>query len=361
MSPSALVAGVGETGPARADPRSIPEMVLDAVERAIEDAGIGFGGIDAVVTASADLLDGLTASNVAVTEVVGAVMKPETRIAGDGLCAAIHAACQIRAGAYRTVLVAAHGKASMARFWDLSAWAMDPVHLQPLGADFLVCAGLQAAALAARDSRAEGRWAAAASERRAAAEPGGGEARTPGEILGSPPLASPLREGMCAPLADGACAVVLRAVEPGAGTGAQGPRRPVQVAGFGLDLDAHSPGDRDLAIWGGLAGACARAYALAGIDAGALDLAEPSCVFPHEEELFARAAGIGPRTAMSTGGGLFGGAVPVAAGLSRLAAAARALREPGNSRWGIAHGTWGPAGQGQAVAVLRAGAGGAAA
>ncbi|MBI5477629.1 MAG: thiolase domain-containing protein, partial [Deltaproteobacteria bacterium] len=70
------ITGVGQSGPAAGDPRSIPEMVLEAVEGALEDAVLGWNEIDAVVTASVDLFDGMTASNVAVTEVVGAVMKP---------------------------------------------------------------------------------------------------------------------------------------------------------------------------------------------------------------------------------------------------------------------------------------------
>jgi len=188
-----VVAGVGSTGPNVCDPRSIPEMVLEAVQAALSDAGIGCDDVDGVVTSSVDLFDGLTASNIAVTEVVGAVMKPETRIAADGLCAAVHATCQIRAGAYRTVLVVAHGKASMAPASALTPWAMDPVLLQPMGIDFDVCAGLQASVLAGDE--AERRWAARAVQRRADAAPGGVAAPcTASDVLNSPPVAAPLRD-----------------------------------------------------------------------------------------------------------------------------------------------------------------------
>ena len=108
------IAGVGRTMPCHEDRRSIPEMVLEAAEQALADAELSVTTVDAVVTASVDLFDGLTASNIAVTEVVGAVMKPETRIAADGLAALVHGACPLWAGAYETVLVVAHGKASMA-------------------------------------------------------------------------------------------------------------------------------------------------------------------------------------------------------------------------------------------------------
>lgn len=346
-----FIVGVGETGPLAQDPRSIPEMVLAAVGMALADARMGYGEIDAVVTASVDLFDGLTASNIAVTEVVGAVMKSETRIAADGLAAAIYAACELRSEAYQTVLVAAHGKASMSDYRSLTRWAMDPIHLQPLDVDFLVCAGLQASAIAGAYGGAQRRWAELAAHRRSSAAPGGFAAALSAEaVLASPVVAAPLLEGMCAPLGDGAAAVVLSVRLP------TPERRRVRLAGMGYDLEAHAMGDRELTRWEGLGRALQRACADAGIGGpkAAIDLAEPCCLYPHEEELFRDACAIGGETVISPGGGLFGGTAPVVAGLSRLIAAARGLREHRRYRRALAHAAWGPAGQGQAVALLEA-------
>ncbi len=340
------VAGLGETGPVAEDPRSLPEMVLEAVDAALLDAGITHREVDAVVTASVDLFDGLTASNIAVTEVAGAVMKPETRIAGDGLCALAHAACQIRAGAYDTVLVVAHGKASMAPQDALTEWAMDPIYAQPLGIDFRICAGLVAQALAATDAGASERWATTAAARYHSA---GAPPRTARDVLHSTVVAAPLTASMCAPHADAAYAVVLQRRAPGERGG-------LHLSGFGYDLEMHALGDRDLTAWPGLRRAVDRACALAGIDSarGAFELLEPSARHPHEEELFTRAVDAGPDVVMSPGGGLFSGAAPVAAGLGRLVAAARRMQGDATVRRALAHGTWGPAGQGQVVAILEA-------
>lgn len=318
-------------------------MVLAAVEGALADAGLDWDDIDAVVTASVDLFDGLTASNIAVTEVVGAVMKPETRIAADGLAAAIHSYHQLRAEAYQTVLVVAHGKASMAPYWDLTAWAMDPIFLQPLGVDFLTFAGLQANLLAVADPTAVHRWAELVQRRKEA----GGTAASIEDILASPILASPIRTGMAAPLGDGACAVIL-------GTSPTGRPCP-RVMGTGQDLAAHGPDGRNLADWAGLGRAARVARAGAGIDDSrdAFTVVEPSCLFPHEEELFRAAVGIGGNTLISPTGGLFAGTAPVVSGLSRLLASARAIEGKPGAR-ALAHGTWGPAGQGQAVMILEA-------
>ena len=345
-----FVCGLGETGAVPEDPRSIPEMVLAAVQAAYRDAGCTQADVDAVVTASVDLLDGLTASNIAITEVVDAVMKPETRIAADGLAAALHAAAQIAAGSYDTVLVVAHCKASMADYQALTRWALDPIYLQPLGVDFLACAGLQAMALAEDDPGAERRWAQIAAARRSCGSSAFSGLCDVDRILVSPLVAAPLRAGMCAPLGDAACAVVLTAQAP-----ARSAAIAVRMAGLGWDLERHSLGDRHLRTWDGLKRAFERACGTAGIEptAGGFELAEPSCLYPHEEELFARATGIDAATPLSPEGGLFPGTAPIVAGLSRLAAAARRMRQ-GRAERALAHGAWGPAGQGQAVAVLEA-------
>lgn len=342
------VAGCGLTGPVPEDLRSIPEMVLDAVQRALANASMSYDDIDAVVTASVDVFDGLTASNIAVTEVVGAVMKPETRISADGLCAAIHAACQIRAGAYDTVLVVAHAKPSMSDYHALTEWALDPIFLQPLGIDFLACAGLQASAIASRDKGALDRWATIAARHLTDANGESAQAPTTADILDSGIVAAPLREKMCAPLADSSCACILRR-----GGNTQSGSTEIRLTGLGHDLAANFIGDRDLTESSGLARAAARAYTDAGIrkPASEIDIAEPSVAFAHEEDLFRHAAGIGDDTTLSPRGGLFSGYAPIVAGLSRLAAAAGFLHGDDDQR-AVAHGSWGPAGQGQAVVVL---------
>jgi len=347
---SIRVTGIGETGPVQADLRSIPEMVLESVEQALADGGVTYADIDAVVTASVDMFDGLTASNIAVTEVVGAVMKPETRITADGLGALIHGACQLAAGAYKRVLIVAHCKPSMADFQTLTQWVMDPIHLQPLKVDFLTCAALQAQVLAEQFPDSGAKWAAIVAERRnSAAKTGLLPACSQAQVLASPFIAAPIRAEMAAPLGDGAGAIVLEAL-PG-----ESPADAVELVGMGHDMEAHGLGERDLSQWQGLKRACRRAYAMAGIQnpAVAFDLAEPSCLYPHEEALFVEATGLQETTEISPGGGLFAGVVPVVAGLSRLIAAVRCMRTETDCRRALVHGAWGPAGQGQAIAILR--------
>ena len=79
MDERVAIVGLGQSGYSlRNALQNASEMVLDAVELALEDAAISLAQIDAIVTSSIDLWDGRTASNFYLTEVVGSVLKPET-------------------------------------------------------------------------------------------------------------------------------------------------------------------------------------------------------------------------------------------------------------------------------------------
>lgn len=298
------ILGVGRTNYLPKPGMAIPEMVHQAVQAALADAGLRFSQIDAVVTASVDLYDGLTASNVAVTEVVGAVMKPECRVAGDGLLAVCQAAMSILAGAYETVLVAAHCKASMGDRRGIENWTFDPIYQQPLGLDDLSAAALQAAVLG----------------------------------CSAPPLPNPP--------ADGAAAIIL-ARSPNLKSEIRNPK----LIGMGWALDEHYLGDRDLTDSPALRAAARRAYALAGIADPRRELAfaEVSDYFHYQRALWSSALGFDTFANLNPSGGLAHGVPPFVAGLDRLIEIILHLREqPG---LGLAHGCWGPAGQGQAVVI----------
>lgn len=303
MEPVSIL-GVGRTDYDPKPDMAIPEMVHRAVQAALTDAGLTMADVDARVTASVDLWDGLTASNVAVTEVVGAVMRPEARVAGDGLLAVCHAAMSILAGAYEVVLVVAHCKASMGNRWGITNWTFDPIYQQPLGLDDLAAAALQASALG----------------------------------LAAPPLPRPP--------ADGAAALILsRSLT------SHSPLPTPHLIGLGWALDEHYLGDRDLIDSPALREAARRTYDLAGNNDPTRDLsfAELSDHFDYQRDLWASALGLDSLPSINPSGGLAHGVPPFVAGLDRLIEVVLRLREmPGP---GLAHGCWGPAGQGHAVVI----------
>ena len=301
---SVTILGVGRTDYAPKPGIAIPEMVYRAVQAALADARLGIAQIDAVVTASVDLYDGLTASNLAVTEVVGAVMKPESRVAGDGLLAACQGAMAILAGAYETVLVVAHCKASMGDRLEISRWTFDPIYQQLLGLDDFTAAALQTA------------------------------------VLGSP------RSPIPVPPADGAAALIL--------TRSPNPKSIIQnpkLVGMGWALDEHYLGDRDLGDSAALRAAAKCAFSIAGITNPnrELSIVELSDHFEYQRGLWTAVLNLNDFPNTNPSGGLTHGVPPFVAGLDRLIEVVLHLRqEPGT---GLAHGCWGPAGQGQAVMV----------
>ncbi len=349
----------GRTPYAPQSQRTIPELVHQAVQVALDDAGLSIQDVDAVVTASVDLWDGLTASSVAVTEVVGAVMKPETRVAGDGLLAVCQAAMSILAGSYEIVLVVAHGKGSMGDRWALSNWTFDPLYQQPLGLDDLAAAALQAQVYLHRyDIPPEAPAQVAVKNRK---QPG----LSVDDVLASPMLASPIHELEVPPVADGACALVLAGI----------PRRdrsdgpPVCIRGFGYAVEPHYLGDRDLADPTALREAARQAYRMAGITdpRREIQVTHVSEAFAYQELLWYEGLGFcgrgeGPRLLMdgvtalggalpvNPRGGLLAGVPPFVAGLDRLVQAVQDVRA--GAATALAHGTWGPAGQGQCVVVV---------
>lgn len=299
MQPVSIV-GIGRTEYAPKPGIPIPEMVHQAVQMALDDAGLAMVDVDARVTASVDLWDGLTASNIAITEVIGAVMKPEARVAGDGLLAICQGAMSILAGHYQVVLVVAHCKTSMGNRWGITNWVFDPIFQQPLGLDDFLAAALQTSTLG----------------------------------LAAPPVSS-------LP-ADGAAAVILSAMPA-----------PIAIHGMGWALDEHYLGDRDLTSSPALREAARRAYALAELSDPQRDLsfAEISDYFDYQRTLWASALALNSFPNLNLSGGLARGVPPFVAGLDCLIEVVLRLRR--NPGMALAHGCWGPAGQGQVVVVVR--------
>ena len=308
--------------------RAIPAMVYRAVRACLDDAALTMPDINAVVTASVDLWDGKTASNIAVTEAVGAVMKAETRIAGDGLLALMHGAIMVLSGHYQRVLVVAHGKSTEADVDAVSNWSFDPVYQQTLGMTDSQALSLQCQAIRMRAEKSLGTESVDALV----------SATTDGDSD-----EWQVRQG------DGACAVIVEAGDDG-----------ITLEGFGYDLEGHYLGDRDLSRDDGLARAAGRAYKMAGLSNPQAQIARYywSLRAVLQLPVWAEASGAccfdeGLATLPNKRHRIqWSGLPPFAAGLQRLIAAVRDLREAPDTGRCLVHGSHGPAAQMQAVCLL---------
>jgi acetyl-CoA C-acetyltransferase len=126
MNPCAVI-GIGQTKHAtKRDDLSIAGLVREAALRALEDAGLGFRDIDAVVIGKApDMFEGVMMPELYLADALGAVQKPMMRVhtAGSvGGSTAVVASHLIQSGIHERVLTVAFEKQSESD----AMWALSP-------------------------------------------------------------------------------------------------------------------------------------------------------------------------------------------------------------------------------------------
>lgn len=359
--------------------QTIIEMVYQVVREALDDAGVSREDLDNIVTSCVDLWDGLTASNAALTDVVGAVMKRESRVAGDGLGAAFQGMMMILADASDLTLVVSDCKGSMGDQLGISNWVFDPVYQQMLGLDFLSAGALQANQYMDRFGLTQEDCAQVVVKnlRDALNNPFAQTAKetTVDEVMESPMWAYPIKEMDAAPVSDGACAVILASKEKAKTLS----KKPIWILGAGSCVESHYLGHRDLSEGEALVRASKQAYEMAGINdlLKELDVAEISTAFSYQELLWTELMGFCNRgegaeilsdglTSMdgvlpiNPSGGMIAGNPYFVAGLTRLVEATLQTRGEAGARQvqgaktALAHGTTGYCGQGQFVIIIGA-------
>lgn len=126
MAEPCAIVGIGQTKyKRRRDDLSLDGLVREAALRALEDAGLDFKDIDAVVLGKApDALEGVMMPELSLAHALGAIGKPIHRVhtAGSvGASTAISAATLVESGLYNTVLTVAYEKQSEGNAtWALS-------------------------------------------------------------------------------------------------------------------------------------------------------------------------------------------------------------------------------------------------
>ena len=361
MQSRAAIVGVGQTvhAPNRPDV-DYSELVHEAVQAALKDAGIGILDVDNAVTAAMDFWDGRTIANMSTAEVVGSYLKSEARLCADAIAALTYGWSRVTNGAYRTALIVAHCKESAGNLHDIENAAFDSYHERRLDADGDVIAGMMARSLLEAgsidlDTAAE-RVAAARGVSSEHPELTPLESVDAATIRSAATLADPLTVLDKAPPADGAAALVLVSED----TAADFDRSPVWVTGVGSSTDAFWA-DRDLTSTAEITSAGRRARDMAGWNGSGPDLIETSAQFSFQIDQYAAALGATDGTAVNVSGGWHAGNPYIVTGLSRVIEGARQLRGDAGGRQlenverVLAHGTSGMVGQAHFVAALERG------
>jgi acetyl-CoA C-acetyltransferase len=282
------VVGVGHAGfaPITAGV-SYKELTFEAAQRAYDDAGVDpRTGVDSFVTVAEDFLEGTSIFDEYTPDQLGAAMRPMHTITGDGLHGLATAVMLILSGVAEVVALEGHSKVSDVLTLDrIIDFAQDPVLNRPLGVHPSYVAGLEMRRWMEETATSEEQVARVAVKNHrnaldnpAAAYPG---RTTVEQVLGSPPVADPLRRAEVAGRADGAVVLVLASERAARGSS----RAPVWVTGVGWSQDAPSLESRD---WGEaryLKLAADRAYDMAGIrqPRRAVSFAEVSDIYAYKE------------------------------------------------------------------------------
>lgn len=335
----------------RADPvQNEVEILMPVIQEAVANSGIPSKEIGFTCSGSADYLAGQPFAFVYGLEAIGAWPPVrESHVEADGAWALYEAWILMQEGEIESALIYGFGKSSPGSLRDVLTRQLDPYYLAPLWPDAISLAALQARALLETTDHTEREMAdvAARSRRDAKDNPnaqltGDGDADT---ILKEPYIASPLRRSDCAPISDGAAAVVLAAGD----LARKVSKRPAWIRGIDHRVEPHYPGVRDLTR----SPSTRKAAEVAGALNGSFDVAELYAPFTHQELILRDALGLAKPngTKINPSGGALAANPMMAAGLIRIGEAATRISK-GEANRAIAHATSGPCLQQNLVAVL---------
>jgi acetyl-CoA acetyltransferase len=368
MTSPVAVVGFAQT-PCRVRPdvtTSGVEMLVPIFAEVFRATGLTKADIGFWCSGSSDYLAGRAFSFVQAVDAIGAVPPTmESHVEMDAAWALYEAWVKVLTGEAEIALAYGFGKSSGAQLRRVLALQLDPYLLAPLWPDSVSVAALQARLGLDAGLWTEKDMAAVAARSRGAAlnNPAAqvsGEVAV-SELLARPYVAEPLRAHDCAPVGDGAAAVIIasqaRARELCA--------RPAWITGFAHRIDSGSLGARDLLAVPSATGAlsaCAAAAALSARTAAAagratkvstVDVAELHAPFTHQEILLREALRLGDEVEVNPSGGALCGNPMFAAGLARIGMAAQAVMA-GRAGRTLGHATSGPALQQNLVCVMEA-------
>ncbi len=375
------IIGVGQTlFEKKKEEQNYAEMVYEAVEKALQDAGLTIEDIDNIITVSNDFYDGRTISSMAVSDVCGAAYgqgKNISTVEGDGTFGAVYGMMRVLSGAYGTTLVVAHCKSSEGEPNLITNAMYDYIYTKFLGPDVHVASAMQARRYQEKYRVTPEQCAAVAVKNynNACKNPlvEWKTEMTLEQVMSSPLYADPLRESEAGIFNDGACALIMASANRSQGSR----KKPVWLKGVGYCADAYFLGDRDLAEMDALEIAARKAYSSAGIEdpCNEIDVVELFEAYSYQELMWMEGLGLCPRgkagelvqegvtglkgaLPVNPSGGVLAAHVPMASGLARMIEGVLQIRgEAGahqvdNARTALIHGYNGLAGQSHCVWIL---------
>jgi acetyl-CoA acetyltransferase len=325
------------------------ELIMPQLQAVFQQVGLNNAqDVDFVCSGSCDYMQGAAFAFVAGVDALGAVPPiKESHVEMDAAWALYESILKIRMGHAESALIYGFGRASSGELPTVLSQQLDPYYLAPLWVDTISLAAMQARLMLEQELISERDMAevVSRSRRNAMNNP---HARFSGEVstqtlLAEPSLVSPLRKSDCAPVADGASAMIICTVEQ-----ARVWDVPFAViSGIDHRIETHNLGMRDLTD----SVSTRQAGEVAGAGQGPVEAAELYAPFSHQEIILSRALELGSDTVINPSGGVMAGNLMMASGLSRIGEIFRQIVS-GEIARGLAHATSGPCLQHNLVAVL---------
>lgn len=318
------IVGTGQTDhKAKREDVNIPEMVREAVDRAMADAGVTFDDIDAVCFGNMDLFEGLNHNEHWVATAIGAQGKPLLKFNTGGTVGAstaIGAYYVVKGGMFRRVLAVGFQKQAEGNSQGAITTAGDPIWERPMMAGAIGNFAVMASTYVA-DSGATPEQAAkvAVKARRNAVLNPHAQMKMPDitveQVLASKMLAHPVRMLDMCPASNGACAVVLAAGDDAEKLAP----RPAWIGAVATAHDQQYMGDspKRLADMRSIQAVASRVYGKVGITdpLRQLDVAEIYEPATYAELALYENLGFCPKNKggelMDSGATLIGGELPV--------------------------------------------------
>jgi acetyl-CoA C-acetyltransferase len=287
MTKRVAIVGIGTTGFRPITPDvSYRELIFEAARKAYTDAGIEPSEIDGFITAAEDFVEGYSIADEYCPDQIGAVLKPTHTVPGDFIQALATGYMMVMTGAFKTVTIEAHSKASnIKNVGELIGFAFDPVFNRPLRESPHAFAGLEMTRYMFETCTSAEQCAQVVVKNMGNALHNpyaafGAEIEST-DVLNSEPISLPLHRLDVAQHADGAVVAVLADEQ----TARSLTNLPIWIEGIGWCTDTPTLEMRDWgeAIYASLA--AEMAYRMAGITnpAADIDFAEISDEYSYKE------------------------------------------------------------------------------
>ncbi|MEH6588379.1 MAG: thiolase domain-containing protein [Halioglobus sp.] len=325
------------------------ELIMPVLTEVYRQLGINNAqDVDFVCSGSCDYLQGAAFAFVAGVDALGAVPPiKESHVEMDAAWALYESMLKIRMGHADSALIYGFGKSSPGELPIVLSQQLDPYYLAPLWIDTISLAAMQARLLLDSGKITEQDMAevVSRSRRNARSNPNAQLAGdvSPEDVLAEATYVSPLRKADCAPVSDGASAMIICTVEKAKEWGVPY----AVISGIDHRIETHNMGMRDLTD----SVSTRLAAEGAGIGDGRVDVAELYAPFSHQEIILTRALGLGQDTVINPSGGVLAGNLMMASGLSRIGEVFNRI-VAGEAERGIAHATSGPCLQHNLVTVV---------